>query len=164
MVHGLCLCLLLATQSGAQTAPGHGGRYDRQILTDIQKIIADKNEFKKIHAEVEDGIVKFTGTVKLESSRVWLERRVKSIAHVHGVNSEVVLDPPALPDQELTGRVRRNLSDAGFENLRFTAHNGAVVLSGVVRSQKERRRVLQIVRSIPGVKEAESRLTVAYEN
>jgi len=161
----LCLWLALLAAIPAfstQTAPRRGGRYDQQILVEIQKIIQARSEYRNVHAEVEDGIVALTGTVKLESSRVWIENKARNLPHVEGVRSQLMLDPPPVPDRELALRVRTRLSDAGFENVRLTARNGAVVLTGVVRNPKEQRQVLQIVRLTPGVKETESKLTLAY--
>jgi osmotically-inducible protein OsmY len=162
MAYSLILCLLLATVAGAQRAR-HGGRYDRQILENIQKIIASKYDFKDIRADVEDGIVSLHGAVRLASSRRWLEHRVIRVAHVGGVRNEIVLDPPALPDNEVAARVQRNLSDAGFGSLQFTVNSGEVALSGVVRNQKEQRRVLQVVRATPGVKETESKISIVED-
>jgi hypothetical protein len=166
-VSNTMLCLWLALLAAlpvfsAQNVPRRGGRYDRQILVEIQKIITAKIEYKNVHAEVEDGIVALTGTVKLESSRVWIENKARHLPHVEGLRSQLTLSPPAPPDHELALLVQSRLNDAGFENVQLTAHNGSVLLSGVVRNQKELLRVLQIVRLTPGVKEAESKLTTAY--
>lgn len=160
----LLVCLLLVCIAAAQTGPRRGGRYDRQILVEIQKIISSHREYKDVHAQVEDGIVNLTGTVYLESSRAWIEDRARRIAHVQDVRSSVVLAPPVEPDHELSQRIQARLLDAGFPGLRFTVHSGAVTLEGVVRNRKELRRVMQTVRSTAGVRETMSKITTAGDS
>src|SRR5262249_60232981 len=146
--------------SASICAPGQagGGRNDRQIEVAAIKIIKGKSQFKNVSVQVEDGIATLKGTVELESSRVEIGDRVGRIANVAGVRNEVVLDPPAMPDEILLSHVTHNLIDAGYEFIRVNVHN--VVAWGTVRRWREREWLIQTIRLTEGVKEAQSRLSV----
>lgn len=138
-----------------------GGRYDREILAATIKTVEGNTRFKNVHVEVDDGIVTLTGTVELESSRADLEYRVRHLSHVARVRNQITLFPPPPPDQVLLGRLSTNLRDAGFENVKIKVHNGGVVLMGIVRTEQDRERVIQVARSTDGVKEVQTQLSVA---
>ena len=160
LVHALTVFLFIAASI---PAPGQaqGGRNDRQIETAAIKIIKGKSQFKNVTVQVEDAIATLRETVELESSRVEIGDRVGRIANIAGVRNEVVLDPPAMPDEILLGHVTHNLIDAGYEFIRVSVHNGSVVIWGTVRTWRDREWLIQTVRRTEGVKEVESRLSVA---
>jgi len=158
LVYALTVFLFIAASI---PAPGQGGRNDRQIETAAIKIIKGKSQFKNVTVQVEDAIATLRGTVELESSRVEIGDRVGRIANIAGVRNEVVLDPPAMPDEILLGHVTHNLIDAGYEFIRVSVHNGSVVIWGTVRTWRDREWLIQTVRLTEGVKEVESRLSVA---
>jgi osmotically-inducible protein OsmY len=137
-----------------------GGRYDRQIRNELARILR-KAEYKKAKADVEDSVVTLKGSVELDSTRRALVDRARRIPHVEAVENQLVLDPPAPDDQALYGRVQRNLADAGFETLKLTVHEGAVTVEGAVADQKQRQRVIDIVKRTEGVKEVDARLSFA---
>lgn len=145
----------------AQVTRKQGGRYDQQIRSAVARIVRDKAEYKKVKAEVEDSVVTLTGSVELDSTRRTLVDRVRKIAHVEAVENHLVLDPPAVPDQELYGRVQRNLADAGFDTLKLRVHEGAVTIEGMVADQMQRQRVIELVRRTEGVKEVDARVSFA---
>lgn len=154
--------LLLAVLSGlGQTVQTHGGRYDQQILSNVARILAGDPQYKNVTVKVEDGIVTLSGNVELESMRRNLAVRVLHIAHVEGVEDRLVLEPPATPDHVLYGRVFSRLQDAGYKNVTIEVHDGAVVLLGTVRSQRDWNAAKEIVNLTPGVKEVEARLQIA---
>lgn len=158
----LCLFIAsIASMAFGQAAPARGGRYDRQILSDALKITSSRPEYKTVRVAVEDNIVTLSGTVHLESSRLWLERQVRHVAHVKDVRNELTLDPPVPPDSVLAAHIQRRLEDAGFVQIRSDVVNGRVVVSGVVRNHQQQRRALQVVRTTPGVREVVSKLTAA---
>ena len=139
-----------------------GGRYDPQILTATSRILQGNSNYKNVYADVDDGIVTLTGTVKLESLRAGLEYKIHRLPNVAGVRNQVLLDPPPIDDKVLLSRLSNNLREAGFDTVRVKAHNGAVTLIGTVRTQRERNRVTQTAWSTDGVKEVYSQLSVAY--
>lgn len=153
--------VLSATPQIAQRSVRKGGRYDQQIRTELARILRKEARYKNVKADVEDSVVTLAGSVELDSIRRALADRVRKIAHVETVDNELLLDPPAVPDQALYGRVVRNLADAGFAELKCTVHEGAVTLEGTVTDQKQRQRVIDLVRRTEGVKEVEARLSFA---
>ncbi|HET6934784.1 MAG TPA: BON domain-containing protein [Candidatus Angelobacter sp.] len=153
------LTLALCVAISVLALPRRGGRYDPAIRSKVADLLRSKADYQKVRAKVEDGIVTLTGSVELDSTRRWVVDRVRGMDHVAGVNSRLVLKPPAVPDQTLYGRVRRNLNDAGFQSLELQVHEGAVKLSGGVTNERERQHAIQVARNTAGVKEVESTVT-----
>ena len=116
---------------------------------------------RNVKSAVEDNVVTLKGSVLLDSTRERLANRVKHIKHVHSVRNELVLDPPAPPDGVLYGRIRQTLADIRLETITCKVHEGGVMLSGIVRNEKERQRAIEMVRATDGVKEVHSQLRVA---
>ncbi len=138
-----------------------GGRHDQAILAATVKIVDNQKEYKNIHADVEDGVVTLTGTVELESSRSEIENSIRHVPHVKGVRNQVVLFPPPVLDQVLLHRLLASLKEAGYEDLKIKAHNGAVVLTGTVRTAQDRNRAIQLAWQTDGVREVQAQLSVA---
>jgi osmotically-inducible protein OsmY len=141
----------------SRTVPG---RYDQQIRHELARIL-HKAEYKNAKAKVEDSVVTLSGSVELDSTRRSLVERVRKVPHVEAVENRLVLDPPAPDDKALYGRVQRNLADAGFESLKLKVHEGAVTVEGAVADQKQRQRVIDLVKRTEGVKEVDARLSFA---
>jgi osmotically-inducible protein OsmY len=151
------ILLLAAGTAWAQT---RGGRYDQQILSNVARVLAGDPQYQNVTVKVEDGIVTLSGTVELDSARRNLSVRVLHIAHVEGVENQLTLAPPASPDQVLYGRVLSRLQDAGYKDVRIEVHEGAVTLTGTVRSQRDLNWAKEIASLTPGVKEVEARLQI----
>jgi osmotically-inducible protein OsmY len=145
------LVLLLVVAAVAMQKPG--GRYDYQIRDELTQILQHNNAYRDVTAMVEDSVVVLAGSVAFDSTRESLVARVRRIAHVEAVESNIVLSPPAVPDQTLFGRVQRTLADAGLAEIKVRVHEGAVFLEGTVRNAKERQRVIELIRGTDGVKE-----------
>jgi osmotically-inducible protein OsmY len=137
-----------------------GGRYDQQIRSNVARVLLTDKDYKDVGAEVEDGVVTLAGSVVLDSTRRNLTVQIRHIAHVAGVDNKLVLSPPAPPDNILYGRVISRLQDAGYNGVTAQVHEGAVILRGNVRTQKDVFRTKEIVMLIPGVKEVEATLTI----
>ncbi len=102
----------------------------------------------------------------INTERVTVERACELIGHL--------LDSPEFqPDEASREEVRDRATAArvqealksddrlGHVDLYVTAHGGAVTLEGVVFGPEERRVVLDVARSVAGVRQVEDRLTVA---
>lgn len=153
--------LLPAAVQPSQTTSTRAGRYDPQIRAELARILRKETRYRRVKTEVEDSVVTLTGSVELDSTRRALLDRVRKISHVEAVQNEVLLDPPAVDDKLLYGRVLKNLADAGFETVKCNVHEGAVTLEGMVADQQQRQRVIDLVRRIDGVKEVDARLSFA---
>ena len=151
---------LLAVAVSYCLAQERGGRYDQQIRSNVARILLSDKDSKDVRVEVEDGIVTLTGRVALDSTRRNLAVQVRHVPHVAGVENQLVLSPPAPPDNILYGRVMARLQDAGYEGVTAQVHEGAVILRGTVRTQRDWSSAKQMVILTPGVKEVEARLTI----
>jgi cytidylate kinase len=102
----------------------------------------------------------------INTERITVERGCELVEHL--------LDSPEFQpdeasrqevrDRALAARVQESLKSddrLGHVDLHVTARQGTVTLQGVVFGPEERRAVLEVVRSVPGVASVEDRLTVA---
>lgn len=146
----------------ASAAPSQtrGGRYDDEIRQAVARLLASKSECKNVKAVVDDGVVTLTGSVELDSERLTVVARVRRIPHVEEVENQILLAPPAPLDNVLYGRVSRRLRDAGYDQVSVHVHEGAVILQGNVRTERDRHSVVQLAWSTKGVKEVEAKLSV----
>jgi hyperosmotically inducible periplasmic protein len=131
---------------------------------------------KSIVVKVQDKIVTLSGTVETPMQRSGAEQAAQAIDGVAGVtnnltvaNPQAVTEPPAnVPavDQnaDLAKRVKFELYDSGaFDTatMTVTAADGAVTLSGTVRSRAEQLLAERIAQAVPGVKKVNNELRVA---
>jgi osmotically-inducible protein OsmY len=142
------------------TSQERGTRYDQQISSNVARVLLSDQEYKDVSAEVEDGIVTLSGSVVLDSARRNLAVHIRHISHVAGVDNQIVLSPAAPPDSILYGRVISRLQEAGYSDVKAQVHEGAVILKGSVRTQRDWFWAKEIVALTPGVKEVEARMTV----
>jgi osmotically-inducible protein OsmY len=105
-------------------------------------------------------VVTLTGSVELNSERLTVVARVRRIPHVEEVENQILLAPPAPLDTVLYARVNRRLQDAGYSQISVHVHEGAVILQGSVRTERDRHSVVQLAWSTKGVKEVETKLSV----
>jgi osmotically-inducible protein OsmY len=153
----LCLLASPAWQGAGQN---QGGRYDQQISSNAARVLLGAKDYHHVSVQVEDGIVILTGSVALDSTRRNLAVQIGHISHVAGVDNRLVLSPAALPDNILYGRVTSRLQETGYPDVTAQVHEGAVILSGYVRTQKDWARAREIVMLTPGVKEVDARLSI----
>ena len=149
------LCVAAAAQPQAR-----GGRYDDEIRTAVAHLLASKSECKNVKAVVDDGVVTLTGSVELDSERLTVIARVRRIPHVEDVENEILLSPPAPIDNVLYARISHRLHDAGYSQVSVHVHEGAVVLQGSVRTERDRHAVVQLAWNTKGVKEVDAKLSV----
>lgn len=137
-----------------------GGRYDEEIRKAVTHLLASKSECRNVKAVVDDGVVTLTGSVELNSERLTVVARVRRLPHVEEVENQILLAPPAPLDTVLYARVNRRLQDAGYSQISVHVHEGAVILQGSVRTERDRHSVVQLAWSTKGVKEVETKLSV----
>jgi osmotically-inducible protein OsmY len=150
----------LASAAWLVPAQNRGGRYDQQISSNVARVLLGDRDYKNVSVQVGDGIVTLTGSVVLDSTRRNLAVQIGHISHVAGVDNQVVLSPLAPPDNILYGRVMSRLQEAGYGEVTAQVHEGAVILKGYVRTQRDWSWAKEIVMLTPGVKEVEARLSI----
>ncbi|OAQ20397.1 BON domain-containing protein [Thermosulfurimonas dismutans] len=125
---------------------------------------------RKIDVDTVNGIVTLTGMVETEAERKKAEEVAKRVNGVRGVRNNLMVGHRSfgrsLDDKLLTARIKTKLiAEPGIRSLSIDVDtvNGVVTLTGMVKSEEQRRRVLEIVRTTKGVKDVVDNLTIENE-
>ena len=157
-VAGLFLGLSLASVGLAAQTNG-ANRYDSSIQAKVTQQLADKSEFKRVQASVNDGIVTLTGNVDLYQQKLDAAKKIKKSANVQGVRNLIVVDGKDVPDAELAMQVNRKIyyNPYGYDNLfdfvTASVQNGVVTVEGEVRLDVDRDAAVAEINNMPGVKD-----------
>jgi len=159
----MCFAVPLTTVA-AQQKPA--GRYDAQILQDVNKHVQGKKEFQGVKASVEDQIVTLEGTVNLYIDRENLEKKVKKMKNVDGVRNHVQIQSNVPDDQlqqNLADRLRYDRVGYGiaFNAITLGVKDGTVTLGGTVRDYPSRDSAVAVAETTPGVKDIVDDIEVA---
>jgi hyperosmotically inducible protein len=142
------------------------GRYDEQILQDVNKLLQSKKEYQGARATTEDQIVTLEGNVNLYIDLVNLEKRVKKIKNVDGVRNHVQVQSNVPDDQlreKLADKLRYDRAGFGiaFNAITLDVKDGVVTLGGTVRDYPSRDSAVSIAETTPGVKDIMDNIEVA---
>ncbi len=157
------MCIPVVPSVVAQKKPG---RYDEQILQDVNKYLQSKKEFQGVKASAEDQIVTLEGTVNLYVDRENLEKKVKKMKNVDGIRNHVQVQSN-VPDQQLhqtlADRLRYDRVGYGiaFNALTLDVKDGVVTLGGTVHDYPSKDSALGIAATTPGVKDIVDNIEVA---
>jgi len=149
----------------ATTQETKGGRYDKQIQEDIERVLQSNPRFQNVHATTEDAVVTLSGTVKLFIDKLDADRRAHHIKHVGGVRNEIEVEGNVSDDvllQKLADKLRYDRVGFGimFNNLKLSVKNGVVTISGDVHDYPSRDSALAIIETEPGVKDVVNEINV----
>ena len=146
------LCTSMVSTASAQQKPA--GRYDAQILQDVNKYLQSKKEFQGVKAAVEDQIVTLDGAVNLYIDRENLEKKVKKMKNVDGIRNHVQIQSN-VPDEQL----RQNLADRlrydrvgygiAFNVIKLDVKDGVATLSGTVHDYPSRDSAVAVAETTP---------------
>ena len=148
---GILSATLVAQTTGA-------GRYDQNIQSKAVQKLAEKTEFRNVHASVEDGIIDLTGSVDLYQQKLDATKRVRKIDKAQGVRNQIVVSSTA-PDAQLAATLDRKIyfDRIGYDNtfnfVSVSVKDGVATLSGETRNDVGRDSALAIANTTPGVKE-----------
>ena len=157
-VSGTLLMALLVISPSAFARQPQGA--DARIAQRIEVLTSKRTTYSNVRFHVEDAIVTLEGSVELESQRRTLVGEVKRLPEVAAVHANIVLSPPAVPDEVLYPRVLHRLESLHLAQLRVSVHEGLVTLAGSVRDQHSQQAVLTIAQGTDGVKEVVSQLRI----
>lgn len=134
-----------------------GGKYDQQILRNVDHELQEHDNTKNVHATVEDGVVTLTGTVDRYIGKVDAEKEANEVDHVQGVRNEITVT-----SQKSDAELRNELADklaydrigygVMFNNLKLNVNDGVVTVGGEVRDYPARDSAVSIAENTPGVK------------
>lgn len=132
---------------------------------------------KKIDVKVEKQVVTLSGTVDTQADRNGAEQLARSIDGVTSVTNNLAVanptaatEPPSAPkpsgdpNTDLAKRVEFELFRSGafdLTSLKVAANNGAITLSGSVRSKSEELLAERITQGVDGVKTVKNDLRVS---
>jgi hyperosmotically inducible periplasmic protein len=157
-VLGLSLAVSMAAAGSiAQTASA--GRYDKTIQAKVEQQLAAKQEFGKVQATVEDGIVTLTGSVDIYQQKLDAAKKVRKTSEVQGVRNLIAVEGKSVSDAELAAQLDRKLYydrvgyDVAFNYITASVENGTVTLIGEARTDVARDSALALAYRMPGVKD-----------
>lgn len=155
---------------------------DLEIRAAILQSLARSRELggKNIDVKVESRTVTLSGSVETPAQRSGVEQMSRAADGVAGVTNNLAVTnpqaateppsgnvPPADSNAELAKRVEFELYRTNAFNtstMQFKADDGAVTLSGTVRSLAEQMLAERVVQGVPGVKKVKNELKVAAPN
>ena len=142
------------------------GRYDEQILLDVNKFIQSKKEYQGVKASVDDQIVLLEGSVNLYIDKMNVEKKVKKIKNVDGIRNHVQVQSN-VPDTQLkeilASKLRYDRVGYGiaFNAITLQVKDGEAILGGNVHDYPSRDSAIAIAETTPGVKDITDNIEVA---
>jgi osmotically-inducible protein OsmY len=118
---------------------------------------------ERIKSTVSNGWVTVEGDVALLRERTDVERAIRRLASVRGVTNKIEVKPPTVAAanvQETIEEALERRSERAARRIKVEVHDGAVTLSGPVRSWAEKRAILGTVGHAPGVRAVHEHLFV----
>jgi osmotically-inducible protein OsmY len=109
---------------------------------------------ERIRSTVSNGWVTLEGSVDTLSQREDAERAVRYLLGVTGVHNQLAISPPPVQPEEVREVIEEALerrAEREAERIQVRVEDGAVTLSGRVRSYAEKRAILGAVSHAPGV-------------
>jgi hyperosmotically inducible protein len=140
---------------------------DNQILADVQNKALNKSQFKTVKATVQNGVVTLTGTVDVYSQKEDLDKRVHRIKNIKGVENEVEVAGPEVPDAQLQDKLIRAIQydRVGYGTTAFNAigvrvQNGVVTLGGTAYGPVDADSAVAVASNMKGVKDVVNEIKV----
>jgi osmotically-inducible protein OsmY len=155
------LSLSLAAETGAAS------RYDGQIQNSVTQKLASKNQFSKVQASTEDGIVTLTGTVDLYQRKLDAAKLARKAANVQGVRNFITVAGANVPDAQLEQKLSKKLTyvrsgyDSTFNYFVIGVKDGIVSVEGQDRTGVGRDEAMAEIANMPGVKDVVDNVSIA---
>jgi hyperosmotically inducible protein len=140
---------------------------DNQILADVQNKALNKSQYKNVKASVANAIVTLTGTVDVYDQKADLDKRVHRIKNIKGVENEVEVAGPDVPDAQLQDKLVRAIQydrvgygTTAFNAIGVSVQNGVVTLSGTAYGPVDADSAVAIASNTKGVKDVINEIQV----
>jgi len=159
-IFATALALSPATHAFAQAGQ------DSQVQADVVKSL-DKKQFKDVHAETNNGVVKLTGTVLLYADKEDADRRVHHRKGVTAVDNEIQVAATEVDDATLTRKLAEKLEydrvgygTTAFNSITIGVHDGVVTLGGSAYGPVDKDSAVSLVSNYQGVKDVIDNINV----
>jgi hyperosmotically inducible protein len=141
---------------------------DAQIKADVLNNALNKSKFKNVKVDVQNGIVTLSGTVDVYDIKVDADRRVHRIKNVKGVENDIEVAGPDVPDQQLQEKLIKAIQYdrvgypgdsllirdvTPFNAISVSVHNGVVTLGGHAYGPVDADSAVAVAANTPGVKD-----------
>lgn len=156
---------------------------DAKIKNDIHNKVKGgwfSEGYDQVMFDVKDGIVTLKGSVETMDDKNDLEKKVRNMEGVKGVESYLKVQTPpdeddvkkdypqdtysSPKDEQLNMKIRDNVSTGwlwnSYTNVSLNTTDGVVVLRGQVDDMKDQQTLMNEIQKIPGVKEVKSELQI----
>lgn len=176
LVAGMLVLLLAACGSNAQKSAQDLASAAPQTAQDAliagsvhAKMVAVDVDATAVHVDVDRGHVTLTGEARNDAQRSAFESAARSVNGVTGVTDRLRVNPKlrgareSLGDASLVTRVMGAIAaQTGINaiNIKASAHDGAVTLTGTVTSQATKTSMLDAARHTNGVRTVTDRIEV----
>jgi hyperosmotically inducible protein len=156
-----------ATISRHSMAAAQSMAADNNLRAEIINKALNKSKFKDIHADVENGIAKLTGTVDVFDTKEDADKRVHRIKGIKGVDNEIEVAGPEVSDAELRDKLvkaieydRVGYGTTAFNAISVQVQNGAVTLSGHAYGPVDADSAVAVASNMKGVKDVVNEIEV----
>ncbi|MGH9494941.1 MAG: BON domain-containing protein, partial [Candidatus Sulfotelmatobacter sp.] len=156
---------LLSISLAAETQAA--SRNDGQIQNVVAQKLASKNQFSKVQASTEDGIVTLAGTVGLYQRKLDAAKLARKSANVQGVRNLITVAGPSVSDQQIEQKLARKLTyvrsgyDSTFNYFAIGVKDGVVTVEGQDRTGVGRDEAMGEIANMPGVKDVIDKVSIA---
>jgi osmotically-inducible protein OsmY len=150
---------------------------DRELVTSVRHQFDRYGDLSGLAPNIQvtalNGTVTLTGSVPNERDRQMVEAMVRNTAGVVGLHNQLTIADPRTPtasqaDRALEYQVRQSLNNqptlvTASRNVRITARNGTVTLSGTVPAAEDRQLIESITRNTAGVATVIDEIQIAFQ-
>jgi osmotically-inducible protein OsmY len=145
--------------------PGSMARSDADIAKAVRNALEWDVWVKEegIKSTVSNGFVTLEGDVSLLREREDVERTIRRLAGVRGVDNRIEVSPARINAEDVREAIEQALerrAEREARQIRVEVHDGEVKVSGRVHSWAEKRAILGIVSHAPGVRAVDENLFV----
>lgn len=149
------------TPAFAQNTP------DAKLQADVQHQL-NKKQFRDVHAQVSNGAVTLTGSVKVLADKLDAVKRVDKTREASSIKDQITVATEGVSDQELYNKlgkglayVRQGYASFPFNSITLQVRDGVAAIGGVVVEPVDKQDAIGLVANTPGVRGLVDNLKVA---
>jgi osmotically-inducible protein OsmY len=143
-----------------------GGGADPKIQAELNKAL-NKKELASVQANLEDNMVVLTGTVGVFDAKIEADKRVHRIKGVKGVDNEIQVSGPSVPDDVLRDKLikaieydRVGYGTTAFNAIAVQVQNGVVTLGGTAYGPVDADSAVSVAANTKGVRDVINNIQV----